>query len=443
MDLIFIVLLVYLVVLFLVAWFLSKRESVEEYLLNRKKTGLWMMTLSTVATIVGAGATVAVVSEVYNSGISYGLLLPCSFIVGMIILGILSKKIKQYGDKFNTYSIVDFFNKRFDKKNKILVIILQLALLLVWIGIQAVAFASLATVLIGIDYSIALILSAVVTILYTAVGGLMIDIVTDFIQFWIFALLFIIMTIIGLNHVGGYSVLINSLPQGHLDPFAFGGVGFFIFGVLMSGFLFLGNTAHWQRILSAKNSDIARKSFFIAIPITIVLSLMVILFGFMAAVLVPGGVKETALYILMKTILPTWLVGIGFAAVMAIIMSSVDSLIIGGSTIISKNIFPQKKLINIRIITLLFGSLGFILAFLVPDIIVLSLFVSYLALIFAPPIFAGLYSKRVSANASFYSLLIPSILLVILYPIIDKNTFMITTPIGIIIILFYDKIFKK
>lgn len=445
MDIVFIVLMAYLLLTFGIAWYFSRRESIEAYFLNSKSTGLWMMAFSTVATVVGAGATVAVVSEVYNTGISYGLFLPVSFVAGMIILGILSYKIREFGGRFKAYTIVDFFDKRFDKKNKVIVTILQLLLLIIWIGLQAVAFASLASVLIGIDYEIALVIAAFVTLIYTSMGGLKIDIITDFFQFWIFTILFIIMSLVGYNSIGGFASLFSRLPPGHLDPFAFGGVGFFVFGILMSGFLYLGNTSHWQRIYSAKSPAIVRKAFFLTIPIIIVIGFMIIFFGLLAAASITGITKEQALFVLMKNMLPAWMVGIGFAAILAVIMSSVDSIIIGGSTIIHKNLL-LKRFNNIRyarLTTFAFGLLGFVVAFIFPDIVALSLFVSYLALIFVPPIFAGLYSKKTSSDACFYALLIPSIILAFAYPFLGANTFMVTTPIGIIIIIFYDIIFKR
>lgn len=45
----------------------------------------------------------------------------------------------------------------------------------------------------------------------------------------------------------------------------------------------------------------------------------------------------------MDKILPSSLVGIGFASILAVIMSSIDSLLIGGSTIIYREIFKNKK----------------------------------------------------------------------------------------------------
>ncbi|MBU2443228.1 MAG: sodium:solute symporter family protein [Nanoarchaeota archaeon] len=449
MDTTAIILIFYLATMFFVAWYFSKKESLEDYFVNQRKTNIWFMTLSTVATVVGAGATVAIVSEVYNTGISYGIALPISFIVGMFILGVLAKKIKEIGDEYNAHTIVDFFEKRFGRKNQILVGWLQLFLLVIWIGVQAIAIASLASVLTGVDYVIALFFSAAITILYTAIGGLKVDILTDFIQFWIIVVVFIVMAIMGYQHIGNLGNLFAQLPKEHLNPFAFGGVSWFIGVILGSGFLYLGNTTHWQRIFSVENKETARKSFFIAIPITAFLGILVLFLGLVATVVLPEVQKETAIFALMKEILPPWLVGFGFASILAVIMSSVDSLLVGGSTIIHKALFSKKNfedkksILYARLLTGSFGIFGFVIAFLIPNIVTLSLLVTYLALIFVPPIFAGIYSKKISANASFYSILIPSITLFILFPILKEQVFVVTTLLGVLIITLYDKVFKK
>lgn len=62
-----------------VAWYFSRKQSLDAYFINKRKTSLWLMVFSTISTIVGASATISVVSEVYNSGISYGLALILAF----------------------------------------------------------------------------------------------------------------------------------------------------------------------------------------------------------------------------------------------------------------------------------------------------------------------------------------------------------------------------
>ncbi|MFA4887935.1 MAG: hypothetical protein WC595_07020, partial [Candidatus Nanoarchaeia archaeon] len=299
MNITLIVLLVYFALMLLIAWFFSRRENLDEYFLNKRKTGLWLMTFSTVATIVGAGAVIGVVSEVYNSGISYGLVLPISFISGLIISGVLARRIKIMGDEYKAYTLVDFFYKRFDLKNKILVGVIQLFLLIIWIAVQAVAMAALASVLTGISYTAALFFAAAVTILYTSVGGLKIDIITDFIQFWIILIMFIAMAIIGYDYVGGISNLLSQLPAGHLNPFAFGGVIWAIGGIFLAGFLYLGNAQRWQLIFSAKDPETARKSFFLAIPFTLLIGILTVFFGLIASITLSGINQDQAIFLLM------------------------------------------------------------------------------------------------------------------------------------------------
>jgi SSS family solute:Na+ symporter len=431
------------------AWYFSRNESLEAYFLNKKKTGLWLMVFSTVSTIVGATATISVVSEVYNSGISYGLALAIAFSIGVFVLGLASRKIKQAGDKYKAYSIADIFEKRFDKKNKNLIGILQLILLIGWIATNIAGISALSTIVLGINYSLAITLSVIITLVYSALGGLKLDIITDFIQFWIILIPFAILALIGYNEIGSISHLILSLPAGHLNIFAFGGIPWFLGTILLSGFIYLGTAYHWQRIFSAKDQNTAQKSFYLSIPFLILIGMIILFFGLLASVLLKDINQDYAIFSLMTLLLPKSLAGLGFAAILAAIMSSVDSSVVAGSTIIYK-FLEEKKLIAkkskmsyARLITAVFGILAGVLVFLIPGIVTLSLFVSYLALTFVPSIFAALYSKSISSNASFYSLLISSILLIVLFPILGKNSFIIPILSAILITLFYDKIFRR
>jgi len=99
---------------------------------------------------------------------------------------------------------------------------------------------------------------------------------------------------------------------------------------------------------------------------------------------------------------------------------------------------PQKgsrSVFRARLITMLFGAAGFLVAYLIPDIVKLSLLITYQALIFVPAILAGLYSRKVSSKAAFYSILIPSVVLWIMFWSMSKSIFLITTLLSVGIIL--------
>jgi Na+/proline symporter len=428
-----------------VAWYFSRNQSLETYFINKKKTSLWLMTFSTVATVVGASATISVVSEVYNSGISYGLALILAFIVGIFVLGLVASRMKKLGDKYSAYSIADIFYKRFDKKNKYLVSILQLFVLIGWIATNIAGISALSSIVLGVNYGLAIMIAVVITVLYSVIGGLKVDIITDFIQFWIILIPFTIMAFIGYSKVGSFSNLISQLPAGHLDPFAFGGFAWSLGIIVLSGFIYLGTAYHWQRTFSAKDEKTARNSCFISIPILFILGIMIIFFGLLSAVLLKNIPQDQAIFGLMSYLLPGSLAGLGFAA----IMSSIDSSLVAGATIVyqtihkNKPVSEKKKMLSVRVITAVFGVLAGLLVFVIPSIVSLSLLVSFMTLIFVPAIFAALYSDKISSNASFYSILVGFVLLIALFPFLGKNSFAIPILCSILIILFYDKVFKQ
>lgn len=436
----------YFILMLGMAWYFSRHESLETYFVNARKTKLWMMTFSTVATVVGAGATVAIVTEVHRTGISYGLALPASLIFGMILMGLFAKRIRSAGEKYKAHTLVDFYGTRFDRKNKILTGIVQLFLQCIWMGIQTVALAALMQAVLDINPATAILLTVGITIIYTAMGGLKLDIITDFVQFWIILITFISLGVIGYMRLdGGFSGLITSLPAGHLDPFAFGGMSWLVGALLLSGFIYIGNSMYWQRIFAAENAETAAKSFYWSIPFIAVLSALVLFFGLLSTTTLPGIDPQTAIFELFSTLLGPALAGLGIAALLAVLMSSIDSMVVAGSTILYKEFYDEKthSIVRARLLTAGFGMLGGIVAFALPNIVTLSLLVTYLALIFVPSSLAGLYSKRISANASFYSILIPAAALPFLFPFLDKNTFLITTPLSAAILFLYDPLTRK
>ncbi|MFA6073421.1 MAG: sodium:solute symporter family protein [Candidatus Woesearchaeota archaeon] len=461
-----IILISYFVLMLIITWYFSRAQSLETYFINKRKTSLWLMVFCTVSTIVGATATISVVSEVSNSGISYGLVLLIAFMVGVLVLALVAKKMKSFGDKYGAYSIADIFHGRFDKKNHILVSILQLFILIGWIATNIAGISIISSLVLGVNYGLAIAVAVLITIIYSAIGGLKADIMTDFVQFWVILIPFIVMFFLGYAKIGSISNLVHKLPEGHLNLFNFGGIAWFLGTILLSGFIFLGTAYHWQRTLSAENEKVARNSYFLSIPFLFIIGIMIIFFGLLSSVLLKNTLQDFAIFNLMSYLLPPSLTGLGFAAILAAIMSSVDSSMVAGSTIIYKLMYKdklknkisidvksgienkhikneKKRVLIARIITAGFGIIAGGIVLIIPSIVSLSLLVSYMTLIFVPAILAALYSKKTSANASFYSILLGFSLLIILFPVLGKNAFIIPVLMATSIVLFYDKVFKK
>ncbi|HLP79050.1 MAG TPA: hypothetical protein VK158_00285, partial [Acidobacteriota bacterium] len=245
---------------------------------------------------------------------------------------------------------------------------------------------------------------------------------------------------------GGYFA---QLPGTFINPAAYGGAWWFIGTLFLSGFAYVANASHWQRILSARSVSTAKTAFRVAIPVVFCLCLVIIFIGLSSHILVQTNTPESVLFTLMEQTLPTWSQGIAFAAIIAVLISSLDTLVISGATI-SYGLFFKKyelsqesEMLHARLITAIFGIMGYIVAALHPHIVRFSSFSTHISLIFAPPVIAALLAPRLSSNSVFYSLLVPFLVLIPLFPLMRTSTFLVTTPLSIGILYFYDRFFPS
>ena len=159
MNIILWTIMAYLAVLFAIVLYFCRNQNLESYFVNKRSTSLWFMIFSNVATLVGAGAVVPSIGETYKGFTALAWANVSTFILAVILLGYMAPKIKELSNKYNISTIVDYFQVRFDKKNRILMAIYQLMLLTVWIGLQAMAVTILLSQILNIPYFEALLVA--------------------------------------------------------------------------------------------------------------------------------------------------------------------------------------------------------------------------------------------------------------------------------------------
>ncbi len=98
---------------------------------------------------------------------------------------IVAKRLRIYSHKIDAFTIPDFFAKRFGDKKKILTTVAALIIIVFFIPYTASGFAAcgkLFSSLFGMDYMLAMVISAAVIIIYCTLGGFLAASTTDFIQ---------------------------------------------------------------------------------------------------------------------------------------------------------------------------------------------------------------------------------------------------------------------
>ena len=136
----------------------------------------------------------------------------------------VAKRLRVYSSRIGTFTLPDFFTKRFNDKTKILTTVAALFIIVFFVPYTASGFAACGKLfgsLFGMDYHLAMILSAIVIIVYCTLGGFLAASTTDFIQSIVMTIALFIVVGFGEGIAGGFGNIFNNVQglNGYLDLF--------------------------------------------------------------------------------------------------------------------------------------------------------------------------------------------------------------------------------
>lgn len=126
---------------------------------------------------------------------------------------IVAKRLRIYSQRCGAITIPDFFSNRFRDKSRTLMGVSALIIIIFFIPYTGSGFAAcgkLFNSLFGIDYHVAMIVSAIIIILYTSIGGFLAASTTDLIQSIVMTVSLLVLTIYGVNAAGGVDNVIEN-----------------------------------------------------------------------------------------------------------------------------------------------------------------------------------------------------------------------------------------
>ena len=262
-------------------------------------------------------------------------------------------RIKRLDAKHQFMTYPDFLRHRYNGKVALAAAVISGIGYLGFTGGQMLAGAKLASGTILPESPVswmtpitfALVVIAVVTILYTVIGGLKAVIYTDTIQ-WILLLsgLIFVTIPVTLYKIGGFSALREKLPPeffslANIDP-----ITFINWMVTIIPIWLIGMTLY-QRMYACKDEKTAKKAWYIAglfeYPI---MAFTGVFLGMCGRVVFPEAEKEMALPMLISEILPAGVAGIVIASYFSAIMSTADSCLMASSGNVVNDILERYAL---------------------------------------------------------------------------------------------------
>ena len=205
---------VYLIMMVVVGVICAKKtDNVGDFYLGGRKLGPFVTAMSAEASDMSGWLLMGLPGVAYATGIADAAWTGIGLAIGTYLNWlIVSKRIRKYSHVCNSITIPDFFSNRFRDNKKILTLISALIIIVFFIPYTGSGFSAcgkLFNSLFGADYHIAMIISAVVIIAYTTIGGFLAASTTDFIQSIIMSVALIIVVVFGISSVGGVVEVMN------------------------------------------------------------------------------------------------------------------------------------------------------------------------------------------------------------------------------------------
>ena len=227
----------------------------EDFSLAGRGLGAAVLTGTLLATWIGTGSVFGNAQKAFEDGLA-AWILPLSSATGIVVLVLLAARLR--GSE--RFTIQDILEERFGVTARILGTLVLLAGYLIIVSYQYRAGAAVVErVLPELGHAQAIGLVAAFVIAYTALAGMFSVAYTDLANGVLMIAGLGTALVLLLGELGGVGELVEALPEGHAEPFAYGGAR--VISYLLPAFLLiLGDANLYQRFFSARDPRTATRS---------------------------------------------------------------------------------------------------------------------------------------------------------------------------------------
>ncbi|HEC42923.1 MAG TPA: hypothetical protein ENI20_08870 [Bacteroides sp.] len=376
------------------------------------------------ATNIGAEHLVGLSGDSYRYGLSAGSVELTTYIT----LGVACAVLFPYYLKNRIYTIPEFLELRYDKNARTFFSGLMLVIsVMTKLAFTLFAGALVLNSLLGWNVMTTVVYVGFIVAGFTIIGGFTAVAYTDTIQAVIMILGSGIMLFIGLDKVGGWSGLMEKVPESMSIAAPIDDPNYPFWGILATAFY--AGIFYWgmdqvnvQRVLASPNLKQARWGAMFASLLKLLPIFIFALPGVIAFALYPGlegdETKQTFV-VLLNNLLPSGLRGLVLASLMAALITSLIAVLNSVATLVVRDfvlkfqpgITEKRQVLTGRIVILLATMLGIGAAYLVYKseegiYKYLQTITAYLVLPVFPAIFFGIISKRVTLKAAVVSVFV-------------------------------------
>lgn len=361
----------YLLIQLVISLIVSRSiQSESDFFLAGRKLPLWLLAFSLFATWFGAETSIGTSGAVFNEGLAGSRADPFGYSICLFLMGLFLAN-KLWGGGYTT--LADFFRERFDTRIEKLAVLIIVPSTLLWGAAQLRAFGQVVTSMTDWDLNLTLWIAFGFVTLYTLMGGLLGDIITDLIQGIMIALgLLLILYYVAISGFD-FATWWEQLPPERLS-FQKTGESFWqridrwcipILGSLIVQELI-------SRILSAKSVQVARRSAYLSGCIYLFFGSIPVFLGLLGPELLTDLTHHEDFIIkLAERFLPTFAFVLFSGALISAILATVDSILLSASALVSHNLLipffqiknEKHKILSARVMVIVSALISVAIAF--------------------------------------------------------------------------------
>jgi SSS family solute:Na+ symporter len=347
----------YFVVVFAIGFYFSRKERTStDYFLAGRNIGWFAIGASLFVSNISTEHFIGLAGSGATSGLAVGHFewLAC------LILLILGWVFVPFYLRSNVFTMPEFLERRFNRKCAVyLASISMIAYVFTKISVHLYAAAVVLERVVGWSPLTAAVILVVATGVYTIAGGLAAVIYTDLVQTLILIAGAVILTLVGLDKVGGFAGLRAAVPPDYfhmIKPMShseFPWTGIFLGAPILGIWYWCTDQVIVQRVLSARDEGHAKAGTIFAAFLKILPVFILVLPGLMAFALYKNMFKlgphgevlngDIAYPTLIINLLPAGVVGVMIAALLAALMGAMSSVFNSASTLVTLDFYKKLR----------------------------------------------------------------------------------------------------
>jgi len=427
-DVLILAFVVYFFILLSIAIFSCKRNKITsdtDFIAGGRSLNFWVTAFTAHASDMSSWLFMAFPAAIYVSGL-IKIWAAVGPVVGMFLnWQFIAPKLREVTERYNCLTVSGYLSKRFDDRGFISIItaLISFFFFVIYLSSGLCGMGMLFDSIFGVDYHIAIIIGIAVVMIYTSLGGFVTVAWQDLFQGLFLLLMIFIVPAIAFLKVGSVDVIISKAAEYKISlsvipVLTISSVLLIIQTILELGLGYFGQLHILSKFIGIKNGSDIYKSKYVGLVWQVLSLSAAVAVGLVALAYFPARLSNPELIFveMVKGIFQPFMVGFVLCAILAAIISTMDSQVLVISSVLTEDFYkkflrPKANGSELLLVSRLSVILACILAYVIASsnsksIYELVLYAwSGLGSAFGPVLLFSFYSKNINRRGAIAGIL--------------------------------------